>query len=114
MTCLPATPFHGRQVLRFSGIRNEKVAVQGRYKVSMFLYILAGSLQGIAERPLPCIYNKIRLNDFHGGNAGSNPSGDATRGSSSSISANWLKSKQVVVVPNSPSKNVTPSGYRIR
>ena len=63
MTCLPATPFHGRQVLRFSGIRDEKVAVQGRYKVSRFRSVLTGSLQGIAERPLPCIYNEIHLND---------------------------------------------------
>ena len=25
--------------------------------------MLTGSLQGIAERPLPCIYNEIHLND---------------------------------------------------
>ena len=44
----------------------------------MFRSVLTGSLQGIAERPLPCIYNEIHLNDaFHGGNAGSNPAGDA-------------------------------------
>jgi hypothetical protein len=44
----------------------------------MFRSMLTGSLQGIAERPLPCIYNEIRLNvAFHGGNAGSNPAGDA-------------------------------------
>ncbi len=28
----------------------------------MFRSMLTGSLQGIAERPLPCIYNEIRLN----------------------------------------------------
>ncbi len=44
----------------------------------MFRSMLTGSLQGIAERPLPCIYNEIQLNfAFHGGNAGSNPAGDA-------------------------------------
>ena len=45
----------------------------------MFLDMITGSLQGIAERPLPCIYNEIHRSDaFHGGNAGSNPAGDAT------------------------------------
>ena len=63
MIRLPVTPCHARQVSRSSGIRDERVAVQGRYKVSMFRSMLTGSLQGIAERPLPCIYNKIRLND---------------------------------------------------
>ncbi|GEM_PF-2311924 len=28
----------------------------------MFRSMLTGSLQGIAERPLPCIYNEIRMN----------------------------------------------------
>jgi hypothetical protein len=59
MTSLPVTPFHARQVPRFSDIRVERVAVQGRYKVSTFRSMLTGSLQGIAERPLPCIYNEI-------------------------------------------------------
>ena len=36
-----------------------KLAVQGRYKVDLFLCILTGSLQGVAERPLPCSYNVI-------------------------------------------------------
>ena len=77
MISLPAAPFQPRQVSRFSDIRDERVAVQGRYKVSMFRSMLTGSLQGIAERPLPCIYNEIHRSDFHGGNAGSNPAGDA-------------------------------------
>ncbi len=29
----------------------------------MFRSVLNGSLQGIAERPLPCIYNEIHLSD---------------------------------------------------
>ena len=49
-------------VLYFAHLRR-KVAVQGRYKISMFLDMLTGSLQGIAERPLPCIYNEIHQND---------------------------------------------------
>jgi hypothetical protein len=48
-----------------------KFAVQGRYNENLFLGVLSRSLQGIAERPLPCNYN------FHGGNTGSNPVGDA-------------------------------------
>jgi len=63
MISLPVTPFHARQVSRFSDIRDERAAVQGRYKVSMFRSVLTGSLQGIAERPLPCIYNEIHLSD---------------------------------------------------
>jgi hypothetical protein len=63
MISLPVTPCHARQVCRFSDIKDEKVTVQGRYKVSMFLDMITGSLQGIAERPLPCIYNEIHLND---------------------------------------------------
>jgi hypothetical protein len=39
----------------------QKPAVQGRYKVNLFLRALTGSLQGVAERPLPCSYNVIRL-----------------------------------------------------
>ena len=38
----------------------QRLAVQGRYNVSVFLSILTGSLQGIAERPLPCICNRIQ------------------------------------------------------
>jgi len=37
-----------------------KLAVQGRHKLSLFLCVLSRSLQGIAERPLPCNYNVIR------------------------------------------------------
>jgi len=31
------------------------------YKVNLFLCVLTGSLPGVAERPLPCSYNVIRL-----------------------------------------------------
>ena len=62
MISLPLTPFQARQVSRSSDNRDERAAVQRRYKVSMFRSMLTGSLQGIAERPLPCIYNEIRLN----------------------------------------------------
>jgi hypothetical protein len=34
-----------------------RLAVQGRYNVSLFHRVLRRSLQGIAERPLPCNYN---------------------------------------------------------
>jgi hypothetical protein len=47
-----------------------KLAVQERYNESSFFMVLSCSLQGVAERPLPCNY-------FHGGNTGSNPVGDA-------------------------------------
>ncbi len=50
-----------------------KLAVQGRYNLSLYLCVSSCSLQGVAERPLPCNYNVI----FHGGNTGSNPVGDA-------------------------------------
>ena len=63
MISLPVTPFYACQVSRFSDIRDERPAVQGRYKVSKFHSVLTGSLQGIAERPLPCIYNEIHRND---------------------------------------------------
>jgi hypothetical protein len=44
----------------------------------VFSNVLTGSLQGIAERPLPCNYNVIQfVCAFHGGNTGSNPVGDA-------------------------------------
>ena len=36
-------------------------AVQERYKVIPFLNVLSCSLQGIAERPLPCNYYVIQL-----------------------------------------------------
>jgi hypothetical protein len=35
-------------------------AVQGRYNQSMCLWVSSCSLQGIAERPLPCSYNVIQ------------------------------------------------------
>ena len=53
-----------------------KLAVQGRYKQTLCLWVSSCSLQGIAERPLPCNYNVIQ-SVFHGGNTGSNPVGDA-------------------------------------
>ena len=43
-------------VLRILGA---KLAGQGRYNLNLFLSVLTGSLQGIAERPLPCSYNGI-------------------------------------------------------
>ena len=36
-----------------------KLAVQGRYNQNLFHRVLSRSLQGIAERPLPCNYNVI-------------------------------------------------------
>src|SRR5260370_13110315 len=51
-----------------------KLAVQERYNQSLHLGVSSRSLQGIAERPLPCNYYVI----FHGGNTGSNPLGDAS------------------------------------
>ena len=60
-------------IFRLFGAR---LAVQGRYNVNLFHRVLSRSLQGIAERPLPCNYNVIQFG-FHGGNTGSNPVGDA-------------------------------------
>ena len=37
-----------------------KLAVQGRYNQSLCLSVSSCSLQGIAERPLPCNYYAIR------------------------------------------------------
>jgi len=55
-----------------------KLAVQERYNKKMRLSVSSCSLQGIAERPLPCNYNVIQhVSAFHGGNTGSNPVGDA-------------------------------------
>jgi hypothetical protein len=57
---------------------SSKLAVQERYNQNLFHRALSGSLQGIAERPLPCNYNMIQfVSAFHGGNTGSNPVGDA-------------------------------------
>ena len=39
--------------------RRLKLAVQRRYNLNLFLSVLTGSLQGFAERPLPCSYNVI-------------------------------------------------------
>jgi len=37
--------------------------------MDLFSSVLTGSLQGIAERPLPCNYNVIQsVSAFHGGN----------------------------------------------
>ena len=60
-------------IIRLFGAR---LAVQGRYNVSLFHRVLSRSLQGVALRPLPCNYNVIQC-VFHGGNTGSNPVGDA-------------------------------------
>jgi len=44
----------------------------------MRLSVSSCSLQGAAERPLPCNYNVIQpVSAFHGGNTGSNSVGDA-------------------------------------
>src|SRR5437879_5601910 len=37
-----------------------KLAVQERYKENPLPRVLTGSLQGVAERPLPCNYNVIQ------------------------------------------------------
>jgi hypothetical protein len=34
----------------FENVAVQKLAVQGRYKVNLFLCVLTGSLQGVAER----------------------------------------------------------------
>ena len=56
-----AVSSHDRQISQISGSVRQKLAVQGRYKVNLFLCVLTGSLQGVAERPLPCSYNVILL-----------------------------------------------------
>ena len=38
-----------------------KLAVPGRYNQSLCLWVSSCSLQGIAERPLPCIYHVIQF-----------------------------------------------------
>ncbi len=49
-----------RQVLKKLGIPVQELAVQRRYNINLFLSVLTGSLQGVAERPLPCNYNAIQ------------------------------------------------------
>jgi hypothetical protein len=44
-----------------SGLTPTKLAVQERYNQKMRLSVPSCSLQGIAERPLPCKYNVIQL-----------------------------------------------------
>ena len=61
--------------LQFFRLPTPKLAVQGRYNQRLHLGVSSCSLQGIAERPLPCNYYVIEY--FHGGNTGSNPVGDA-------------------------------------
>jgi hypothetical protein len=46
--------------LRFFPNSGSKLAVQRRYNLTVFLCVLSGSLQGVAERPLPCNYNVIQ------------------------------------------------------
>jgi hypothetical protein len=56
--------------------------------MGVFSSVLTGSLQGIAERPLPC--------NFHGGNTGSNPVGDAKHSKElSRFHSGWLGFKKV-------------------
>ena len=43
-----------------SGFPTSKLAVQERYNQKMRLSVSSYSLQGIAERPLPCNYNVIQ------------------------------------------------------
>ena len=50
-----------RKTYAESQIRSAKLAVQERYNQSLFHRVLSGSLQGIAERPLPCNYIVIQL-----------------------------------------------------
>jgi hypothetical protein len=38
-----------------------KLAVPGRYNQSLCLWVSSCSLQGIAERPLPCFYHVIQF-----------------------------------------------------
>src|SRR5450432_2220506 len=38
---------------------DSRLAVQGRYNQNLFPRVLTRSLQGIAERPLPCNYNVV-------------------------------------------------------
>ena len=42
------------------GFPTSKLAVQERYNQKMHLSVSSCSLQGIAERPLPCNYNVIQ------------------------------------------------------
>ena len=49
-----------RKVLLAAAISCQKLAVQGRYNLNLFLGVLPRSLQGVAERPLPCNYNVIQ------------------------------------------------------
>jgi hypothetical protein len=39
--------------------RHQESAIQERYKFLRFLCVSIASLQGIAERPLPCNYNVL-------------------------------------------------------
>jgi hypothetical protein len=72
-----AGPFSRSHDLPFFRLSTPKLAVQGRYNQSLCLWVSSCSLQGIAERPLPCNYNVIQFvcAPFHGGNTGSNPVG---------------------------------------
>lgn len=48
---------------RFVGLPRSKLAVQGRSNQSLYLSVSSRSLQGIAERPLPCNYYAIQSDD---------------------------------------------------
>jgi len=57
---IPAIPSQDRKFPSYPASR-VKLAVQGRYNMGVFSSVLIGSLQGIAERPLPCNYNVIQF-----------------------------------------------------
>ena len=58
---IPAIRSQRSTISQFFGFPLSKLAVQGRYNMDVFSSVLAGSLQGIAERPLPCNYNVIQF-----------------------------------------------------
>jgi len=57
----PCGSFSRSQDLPFFRLSTPKLAVQGRYNQSQCLCVSSCSLQGIAERPLPCNYNVIQF-----------------------------------------------------
>jgi hypothetical protein len=75
-----AGPFSRSHDLPFFRLSTPKLPVR-TVQPKPVPWVSSCSLQGIAERPLPCNYNVIQFvwAPFHGGNAGSNPVGDANR-----------------------------------
>jgi len=49
-----------RKVLLAVAVSWQKLAVQGRYNLNLFLGVLPRSLQGVGVRPLPCSYYVIQ------------------------------------------------------